>query len=306
MRSSSDHPTLRERGANYTLTSMRRRPAGAAGGRLARLRLRPGAPSAPAAARNPRRRHGPGVHQARGGPAPPARPRAAGRDARRQFSDPRPRLSRPWARRRAASRPPRSLWIAGVDRLLEGTTRLPEPAAGGRSGSRCRPIGPLSATTRPWRTSARPPLPPDTEIVWNQALLDVAASTIQSAPSVPGSAIEPAFAQTRAARHDRRCDSFRPRARVRAFEFGGDPGLDPARSTLAPVGAPLRASRVLPHSRRRSTICSSCCASSSRSAASDRSCSSSPRSRSRTRSRSSVRPSASRRTRSGFLRWSKR
>ncbi len=119
------------------------------------------------------------------------------------------------------------LWLAGSIRVLEGPARLPEPTLAAVRVSLPSDRSFVGYDDALAHFGAAP-LAPDTEIVWNQALLDVLFEyPIRSDRS--SFAIGPAFA--RLGLHVRTVVRYLPPdGGVRPFEFSGDPGpvaLDP-------------------------------------------------------------------------------
>jgi hypothetical protein len=116
------------------------------------------------------------------------------------------------------------LWLAGSIRVFEGTTRLPEPALSAVQVSLPSDRSFIDYESAISHVSAAP-LPPGTELVWNQALLDVLFDyPIHSVRS--RLAIDPGFGRlglrvTTVVRY------LPPDGGVRPFEFSGDPGLIP-------------------------------------------------------------------------------
>ena len=115
-----------------------------------------------------------------------------------------------------------TLWIAKDIAVYEGDTSL------GRRRSRvcawrCRPIDPSSRSNRRSPASLGPPLPADTTLVWNQALLDVLLEyPIRSDRST--FSLRPTLARL----GHRVVTVLRyqpPAGAERAFELTGDPGL---------------------------------------------------------------------------------
>jgi hypothetical protein len=131
------------------------------------------------------------------------------------------------ARADAQLRTAAMLWLAGSIRVLEGPARLPEPALAAVQVSLPSDRSFVGYDDALAHLGAAP-LAPDTEIVWNQALLDALFEyPIRSDRS--SFAIEPAFArlglQVRTV-----VRYLPPDGGVRPFEFSGDPGpvaLDP-------------------------------------------------------------------------------
>ncbi len=119
------------------------------------------------------------------------------------------------------------LWVAGSIRVLEGPARLPEPALAAVQVSLPSDRSFVGYDEALAHLGAAP-LPPDTEIVWNQALLDALFEyPIRSDRS--RFAIEPAFARL-GLRVSTVVRYLPAEGGVRPFEFGGDPGpiqLDP-------------------------------------------------------------------------------
>ena len=131
------------------------------------------------------------------------------------------------ARADAQLRTAAMLWLAGSIRVLEGPARLPEPALAAVRVSLPSDRSFVGYDDALAHLGAAP-LPPDTEIVWNQALLDALFEyPIRSDRS--RFAIEPAFARL-GLRVSTVVRYLPAEGGVRPFEFGGDPGpiqLDP-------------------------------------------------------------------------------
>ncbi|MGH9314571.1 MAG: HupE/UreJ family protein, partial [Vicinamibacterales bacterium] len=131
------------------------------------------------------------------------------------------------ARADAQLRTAAMLWLAGSIQVLEGSARLPEPALAAVRISLPSDRSFVSYEDALAHVGAAP-LAPDTELVWNQALLDVLFEyPIRSDRS--RFSIEPAFARLglRVATVVRYVPAD---GEVRPFEFSGDPGpisLDP-------------------------------------------------------------------------------
>jgi HupE / UreJ protein len=128
------------------------------------------------------------------------------------------------ARADAQLRTSAMLWLAGSIRVLEGTARLPEPSLAAVQVSLPSDRSFVDYDTAVSHVSAAP-LAPDTQLVWNQALLDALFEyPIRSDRS--RFAIEPGFGRlglrvTTVVRY------LPPDGGVRPFEFSGDPGLLP-------------------------------------------------------------------------------
>jgi hypothetical protein len=114
-----------------------------------------------------------------------------------------------------------SLWIAGAVRLLEDDTPLPAPRIAAIRVS--LPSDRSFVAYESALTHTANSLPPDTEIVWNQALLDVVLDyPIRSDRS--RFSIDPEFSRL-GLRVTTVLRFVLPGGAVRAFEFVGDPGL---------------------------------------------------------------------------------
>jgi hypothetical protein len=128
------------------------------------------------------------------------------------------------ARAEAQLRTSAMLWLAGSIRVLEGAARLPEPALAAVQVSLPSDRSFLDYDSALSHVSG-PALAPDTQLVWNQALLDVLFEyPIGSDRS--RFAIEPGFGRlglrvTTVVRY------LPPDGGVRPFEFSRDPGLVP-------------------------------------------------------------------------------
>jgi HupE / UreJ protein len=114
------------------------------------------------------------------------------------------------------------LWIAGNVEIFEGDVRLGTPRVGGARVS--------LPSDRSFDTYAHalqhvsgPPLPGDTEIPWDQAMLDVVLD-YPIASDLSRFSIRPAFARL-GLRVVTVLRFLPPAGAVRAFEFSGDPGL---------------------------------------------------------------------------------
>jgi hypothetical protein len=115
-----------------------------------------------------------------------------------------------------------TLWIAGGVRLLENDTPLPAPRVAAIRVSLPSDRS-FVAYERAFTHTTGTPLPLDTEIVWNQALLDVVLDyPIRSERS--RFSIDPEFSRL-GLRVTTVLRVVLPGGAVRAFEFVGDPGL---------------------------------------------------------------------------------
>jgi len=122
----------------------------------------------------------------------------------------------------AALRDAALLWLAGSIRVLEESAPLPEPAL-----AAARVSLPSDRSFESYDAAlahlTAPPLPPDTEIVWNQALLDVLLEyPIRSDRSEL--ALEPSFGRL-GLRVSTAVRYLPADGGVRAFALHGDPGL---------------------------------------------------------------------------------
>ena len=118
------------------------------------------------------------------------------------------------------------LWVAGAVQIYEGETRLPEPRlVETRVALESDPSFASYETALAHLTGA--PLPANTEVIWNQGLLDLLFEyPIQSVPQSDSArfSIQPEFA--RLGLRVVTVLRFLPVGGVeRAFEFSGDPGL---------------------------------------------------------------------------------
>ena len=115
-----------------------------------------------------------------------------------------------------------TLWIAGAVRLLENDTPLPAPQIAAIRVSLPSDRSFVAYDSALAHTTGTP-LPADTEIVWNQALLDVVLDYPISSERSRFS-IDPAFSRL-GLRVTTVLRFVPPGGAVRAFEFVGDPGL---------------------------------------------------------------------------------
>ena len=116
------------------------------------------------------------------------------------------------------------LWLAQRPRDLRGGHAAAGAAAGRGARRRCRPIAPSSTYDTALAHVTGPPLPPDTTLYWNQALLDV----LFEYPIALGSidVLDPADPRRASASASSPSLRYQPPAGAeRAFELTGDPGL---------------------------------------------------------------------------------
>ncbi len=115
-----------------------------------------------------------------------------------------------------------TIWIAGSISIHDGTGRLPQPSV-----SAVRLSLPSDRSLTSWDEALRhvtgPPLAPDTDLIWNQSLLDVLLETTGAEGST-ALAIEPALSRL-GLRVRTVLRFFLEDGTVRAFEYAGDPGL---------------------------------------------------------------------------------
>ena len=133
-------------------------------------------------------------------------------------------------------------------KLYEDRPAAAVPRGGRGARLAARAIDRSTPTIRRSHTITGPPLPPDTELIWKEGLLDVVFVYPDPVRSV---AVRDQSGLTRLGLRVNVVMRFLPPGGTeRAFDVHGDPGVVAARSALASGGAALRQGRVLPHPRR--------------------------------------------------------